>query len=149
MSDTYDPRLVMRGDGPAVVLVPGINGSGELFYRQVPRLGRAYRVATYSLRDEADSFEQLVADLAHVVEIVAPLDRRAVIIGESFGGAVALTLALTHPERVTALVILNSFAHFDPQIRLWLAIAGVTLVPWGAMSILRHLTAWRLHSAHT
>ena len=149
MSDLYDPRLAVRGDGPAVVLVPGINGSGDLFYRQVPRLGRSYTVATYSLRDEAESLGRLAADLALVVDTIAPVERRAVVIGESFGGAIALTFALAHPERVSALVILNSFAHFDPQIRLRLAIAGVTLMPWGVMSIIRHLTAWRLHSPHT
>lgn len=149
MSDAYDPRLVVRGNGPAVVLVPGINGSGELFYRQVPRLDRFYTVASYSLRDEAESLDQLDADLALVVDTVAPVERRAIVIGESFGGAVALTFALRYPERVAALVIVNSFAHFEPQMRLRLGIAGATLVPWGAMSALRHVTASRLHSPHT
>lgn len=149
MPDAYDPKLVIRGHGPAVVLVPGINGSGDLFYRQVPRLDRSHTVATYSLRDEAEHLEQLAADLALVIDTAAPVERRAIVIGESFGGAVALTSALEYPERVSALVILNSFAHFGPQIRLRLAIAGVTLLPWGAMSIIRHATAWRLHSPHT
>ena len=136
----------MCGEGPAVVLVPGMNGTGELFYRQVPRLQRSYRVATYSLRDDAESLEVLAADLAHVVDTVAPVDRRAVIVGESFGGAVALTFALRYPEHVDALVILNSFPYFSPQYRLRLAIAGLTVLPWGAMPLVRRLTAFRLHS---
>lgn len=145
----YDPRLSVSGDGQALVLVPGMNGTGELFYRQVPKLERSFRVATYALRDDAASLDLLAADLAHVVETIAPVDRRAVVVGESFGGAVALTFALQHPERVAALVILNSFPHFAPQFRLQLAIAGLTILPWGAMRLVRRLTAFRLHSPHT
>ena len=92
-----------------MVLVPGMDGTGELFYRQVPRLERSYRVATYALREDAESLDLLAADLARVVDVVAPVERRAIIVGESFGGAVALTFALSHQERVGALVILNSF----------------------------------------
>ena len=149
MHSDYDPRVSIRGEGRAVVLVPGMNGTGELFYRQVPRLERSYRVATYSLREDAESLDLLAADLSHVVDVVAPIERRAIIVGESFGGAVALTFALSYPERVGALVILNSFPHFAPQIRLRLAIAGLAVLPWGAMPLVRHLTAFRLHSPHT
>jgi pimeloyl-ACP methyl ester carboxylesterase len=149
MRREYDSRIAIEGEGPAVVLVPGMNGTGELFYRQIPRLHRSYRVATYALRDDAESHDVLAADLAHVVDTIAPVERRAIVVGESFGGTVALTAALAHPDRVAALVILNSFPHFDPQIRLRLAIAGLTIMPWGAMPLVRRLTAFRLHSAHT
>jgi pimeloyl-ACP methyl ester carboxylesterase len=149
MPSDYDARVSIRGGGRAVVLVPGMNGTGELFYRQVPRLERSYRVATYSLREDAESLDRLAADLAHVVDVVAPIERRAIIVGESFGGAVALTFALSYPERVGALVILNSFPYFAPQVRLRLAIAGLAVLPWGAMPLVRHLTAFRLHSPHT
>ena len=149
MSSGYDPRLSIRGEGRAVVLVPGMNGTGELFYRQVPLLERSYRVATYSLRDDAESLDRLAADLADAIDAVAPADRRAIVVGESFGGAVALTTALRHPERIAGLVILNSFPHFTPQVRLRLAIAGLSVLPWGAMPLVRHLTAFRLHSPHT
>lgn len=132
-----------------MVLVPGMDGTGELFYRQVPRLEQSYRVATYVLRDDAESLDLLAADLARVVDVVAPIERRAIVVGESFGGAVALTFALNYPSRVAALVILNSFPHFAPQLRLRLAIAGLAVLPWGAMPLVRHLTAFRLHSPHT
>lgn len=149
MNSDYNPRVSIRGEGRAVVLVPGLNGTGELFYLQVPRLERSYRVATYALREDAESLDRLAADLSRVVDAVSPIDRRAIVVGESFGGAVALTFALRHPERVGALVILNSFPYFAPQIRLRLAIAGLSVLPWGAMPLMRHLTAFRLHSPHT
>jgi pimeloyl-ACP methyl ester carboxylesterase len=149
MRDGYNPSVSIRGDGDALVLVPGINGSGTLFYRQVPLLERSYRVATYSLRDEADELEVLVEDLAQVVERTAGGKRQAVIVGESFGGAVALSFALKYPDRVSRLVILNSFPRLASQLRLRLAIAGLSAVPWNAIPWLRRATVWRLHSRHT
>lgn len=145
----YDRQLSIQGHGDPVVLVSGMDGTGRLFYRQVPLLARSYRVATYALRDEATTMETLVADLAEVVNEAAPETRRATIIGESFGGALALSFALARPDQVERLVIINSFAHFTPQVRLRLARAGLRALPWGAMGLIRRLTASRLHSRHT
>lgn len=149
MTTRYDRRLEVTGSGDAVVLVPGIGGSDELFYRQVPLLAARHRVATYALRDAATSMDELVADLSAIVDVVAPDTRRATIVGESFGGALALSFALAHPDKVSALVVLNSFPCFLPQFRLRLAITGLQLMPWGAMGMVRRLTASRLHSRHT
>ena len=149
MIDTYERRLSIHGTGEAVVLVSGMDGTGELFYRQVPLLARSYRVATYALRDAATSMDQLVADLGDVLDAVVPDTRRATVVGESFGGALAMSLALARPEQVNGLVVLNSFPHFTPQIRLHLAMLGLRALPWGAMSLVRRLTASRLHSRHT
>ena len=126
-----------------------MNGTGELFYRQVPLLAKSYTVVTYALRDDAASIDVLVTDLKEIIEQVTPLERRAIILGESFGGAISLTMALTYPEHVSALMILNSFPYFAPQFRLRLAITGLRTIPWGAMRLVRRLTAFRLHSRHT
>lgn len=144
-------RIRIEGAGPPLVLVPGMDGTGELFYRQVPLLARAYRVARYTLRDDAESMDVLVDDLAEVVRAVSPGGEPAVVVGESFGGAVALSFALARPDAVAALVVLNSFPRFLPQV--WLRLAIVTLAavpfPWQAMTIVRRLTAFRLHSRYT
>ena len=149
MIDTYQHGLSIHGTGEPVVLVSGMDGTGKLFYRQVPLLARSYRVATYALRDSATSMEQLVADLGEVIDAVAPDTRRAIVVGESFGGALALSFALARPEQVSGLVVLNSFPHFTPQVRLHLARVALRALPWGAMSLVRRLTASRLHSRHT
>lgn len=149
MAERYDPRLLVEGAGDPVVLVPGLDGTGRLFYRQRPLLMRSRRVATYALRDSTSEMSTLVSDLAGVIETVAPDDKRAVIIGESFGGTLAMSLALARPDRVSALVVLNSFAHFTPQFRLHLALWGLRALPWGMMPLVRRATAFRMHSAHT
>jgi pimeloyl-ACP methyl ester carboxylesterase len=149
MNDIAHSGLSIQGSGEAVVLVSGMDGTGKLFYRQVPLLARSYRVATYALRDTATTMEELVADLAGVVDTVAPQTSRATIVGESFGGALALSFALERPSQVERLVVLNSFPYFSPQIRLHLAQFALRTIPWGAMSLVRRVTASRLHSRHT
>jgi pimeloyl-ACP methyl ester carboxylesterase len=81
-----------------------------LFFRQVPLLVRAsYRVATFALRSDAASMETLIEDLGRVIDAVAPETRRAIVVGESFGGALAMSFALARPQQVGALVVVNSF----------------------------------------
>ncbi|HEU5414898.1 MAG TPA: alpha/beta hydrolase [Candidatus Angelobacter sp.] len=142
-------RISIRGSGPAIVLVPGMDGTGELFYRQVPLLEKSHTVVTYSLPDEATSMDTLTDDLRGVIELAAPADRRAIVMGESFGGTVALSTALRYPEHISGLVVLNSFPYFAPQFRLRLASAGIGMIPWGAMSVVRRLTSFFMHSRHT
>ena len=60
-----------------------------------------------------------------------------------------MSFALVHPERIRALVILNSFSRITPRCKLYAAIAAASIVPWGTMRIARRLTASRLHSSHT
>jgi pimeloyl-ACP methyl ester carboxylesterase len=131
-----------------LVLVPGLDGTGLLFYRQVPLLERRYRVATHRLRDTAVAIDELVSELDERVGQVAN-DGRVTLVGESFGGALSLTYALAHPERVARLVIVNSFPFFTPQARLWLGYHLLRATPWGVMRAVRHVTAWRMHSPHT
>ena len=139
----------IRTSPKPLIYVPGMDGTGLLFYRQVPSLSRSWHVTTTPLRDAAQSMDELVHDLLHTVVAASPGGQRVVLVGESFGGALAMSFALAHPERVRALVILNSFPYFAPQGRLRLAIAAIRAMPWGAMKLVRRFTAWRLHSRHT
>lgn len=145
----YDPAVAVTGDGPPLVLVPGMDGTGGLFFRQVPLLAQRFRVVTYRLRDDAPDMATLVDDLSHVVRSAAAPGAPATIVGESFGGTLALSFTLARPALVRALVVINSFARFLPQVLLDLALAGVGLVPWNVMPLVRRLTAFRMHSRFT
>jgi len=131
-----------------LVLVPGLDGTGLLFYRQIPLLERRYAVTTHRLRDTATHIAELVAELDQRIDRIAP-GGRVTLVGESFGGALSLSYALAHPERIERLVILNSFPYFAPQARLRLGSWLLLATPWGVMRVVRELTAWRLHSPHT
>ncbi len=132
-----------------LVLVPGIDGTGTLFYRQIPSLERDFAVTATRLRDDAASMDELVADLdEHIIQAAGPT-RRVTLFGESFGGALTLSYAIAHPERVDRLVILNSFAHFASPARLWLGYQLLRALPWPLMPAIRRLNAGRMHSRHT
>lgn len=145
----YEPNVKTEGSGPPLILVPGLDGTGRLFYRQVPLLARDFRVATYALRDDAPDMPALVEDLATVVRGLSDTGEPAVVVGESFGGTLAMSFAIAHPELVRGLVVLNSFPYFRPKYRLRLAVTALGVMPWGVMGLVRRLTAFRLHSRYT
>jgi 3-oxoadipate enol-lactonase len=132
-----------------LVLVPGIDGTGLMFYRQLPRLEERYAVTTVRLRDEAERMDELVEDLHRAVSEAAPDGRPVTVVGESFGGALALSYALAHPGRASRLVVVNSFAHYGAPVRLWLAYHLLRAAPWGLMPFVRQLNARRMYSPHT
>ena len=149
MSDEI--RYQEAGKGPLLLLVPGLDGTALLFYRQLPLLASRFHVVTFPLPDDSTcTMESLVENLRQVIE--AEIQRhgkqRALLCGESFGGALSLSLALAHPELLDGLILLNSFSRIDTQFRLRLAPTLLKLVPWGAMGLVRRFTESRLHSPH-
>lgn len=131
-----------------LVLVPGIDGTGHLFCRQIPELETRFTVTATRLRDDVERMEELVRDLDDEISRVAGA-RRVTLLGESFSGARALSYALAHPERIDRLVILNSFAHLGSQVRLWLGYHLLRATPWGMVRIVGQLVAGRMHSPTT
>lgn len=107
------------GDGPPVVYLPGIGGTGALMYPCAVRLRESFRVVRLCYRGGGENTYPALAN--SVARLLA--DRgieRAVFLAESFGGGVAFHLALAHPERVHGLAIVNSFARYPWRGRLWL-----------------------------
>ncbi len=139
----------VQGKGPPLIYIPGLDGTGLLFYRQARLLAHRFRVITFRLRDDALSMDSLLAEVARHLDEAVPDGAPAIVVGESFGGALAMSFALAYPQRISALVILNSFSRITPKIKLFAAITAASLVPWGTMRIVRRLTASRLHSSHT
>jgi len=98
-----------EGSGPPVVLLhPGI-GDSRIWEPLLPALTASWRVIRYDARgfgrSPAPSVKfTLLADLVTVLDHFG-LDRVA-IVGCSQGGGSALGLALEHPARVSALVLL-------------------------------------------
>jgi len=131
-----------------LILVPGLDGTALLFYRQVPLLARRCDVVAFPLPNQSDrSMADLVAELRTLIEEIAP--RGAILCGESVGGALALATALAHPDRVRGLVGINSFSRVPQRVTRWAAPVALRMLPWGAMPLVRRFTEQRLHSAHT
>jgi pimeloyl-ACP methyl ester carboxylesterase len=103
----------VAGAGPPVALLhPGL-WDARTWDAQFGVFAQGYRVVRYDLRGYGRSSrpEPGVA-YSHVRDLVAVLDaagvERAAMVGNSFGGGVALDVALVHPDRVMALVLVAS-----------------------------------------
>ena len=109
-------------DAPLVVFLHGFPDFWYSWRHQMAALADRFRVAAldmrgYNLSDKPKGVEQyampkLVADVAAVVaaeygEIAAEQTPQAVVVGHDWGGAVAWQVAMTRPELVRLLVILN------------------------------------------
>lgn len=108
-------RLFDQGQGPPLIVVPGLQGRWEWALPALRELSSTCRTISYSLcgdigsgrsLDPAQGFENYVAQLDAVME-QAGLGRAA-LCGVSFGGWVALRYAATHPDRVSALVLASA-----------------------------------------
>jgi pimeloyl-ACP methyl ester carboxylesterase len=115
----YTARYCVWGDGPPVVLVPGLAGGFELLGPLARLLARDYQVISYQLRGEDDCFAlrrrfdlpDLVADLREFLDWFG-LERPPVL-GVSFGGVLALELAMRWPHRLQALITQGVGARFE------------------------------------
>ena len=94
-----------EGSGPAIVVIPGVQGRWEWMEPALRALATRCRVISYSL-GAAKTFEELVDQVDSV------LDERGVgaaaICGVSFGGLIATKYAAARPERTTALVVVST-----------------------------------------
>lgn len=94
-----------------LVFIHGAGEDGRIWDRQVAAFGGAHRVLALDLpgRHTRRAEPALDSHGANARDLVAQLDRagigRAVVVGHSMGGGVALTAALEHPGRVRALVL--------------------------------------------
>ncbi len=98
------------GEGPGVVFLhPGLWDS-RVWDEQFGVFSRTYRVLRYDFRGYGRSSRlEPGKPYSHVSDLAAMMDaagvERGALIGNSMGGGVAVDFALTHPARVSALVL--------------------------------------------
>ena len=137
-------HVLDKGVGPPVVMIHGLSGQmGNFTHSLVDRLCKDFRVVAFDrpgsgystrstkspagVRAQAETLAKAIGALK--------LDR-PVVVGHSFGGAVALMLALDHPDCVGALALISPATHpVLPTVFRVLAIRS---------PLLRRLFAWTL-----
>jgi pimeloyl-ACP methyl ester carboxylesterase len=101
----------VAGAGPPVVLIHGGFGDRRMWVGQMSALAVRHRVVRYDLRGYGGSAAP-TADYAALPDLLRLLDQlgiqRAVLVGNSMGGSLALDFSLVHPERVSGLVLVAS-----------------------------------------
>jgi pimeloyl-ACP methyl ester carboxylesterase len=71
----------------------------------------------HRLDDASTGLEGLVEAALEEMDRVQGKPEPMLVLGESFGGPVALTLARMHPERVSGLLLFSTFAHYPASRR--------------------------------
>ncbi len=112
-------HIVERGAGPPLVLVHGLAAQMRNFtYALVPLLAEKYRVICvdrpgcgYSTRP-AQVPASLTGQAATIAGLVDSLRLdKPIVVGHSYGGALALAMALNHPQSVGGLALIAPLTH--------------------------------------
>lgn len=110
--------------GPALLIAHGLFGSGRNWGAIARRLADARPVLTVDMRNHGaspwyptHSYADMAADLAQVLEATGPAD----VLGHSMGGKAAMVLALTRPDLVRRMIVVDiapvAYGHSQqPQI---------------------------------
>lgn len=122
LMDETDPRLTL-------VLLPGMDGTGELFEPFVRALGAHVKVQVIRYpKDVVLGYDEL----QDLVRNALPLDAPYVILGESFSGPIGIALAAESPPWMKGLVLCSTFAR-NPRPLLSYARALVPLMPFSSI----------------
>ncbi|MBX3587168.1 MAG: alpha/beta hydrolase [Ramlibacter sp.] len=126
-----------QGHGPPVLL---IHGSAPPVWGTLPgQIASFARVIEYGRRgfsgstgEQVRSLREHADDAAWLLESLQATP--AVIVGWSIGGVIALDLALRHPQKVSALVLLEPPLHAKKHPSPTLLNGVVLSILWGAMA---------------
>jgi len=114
-SDGVKIHYVTKGQGPLVVMIHGFPDFWYTWRFQIPELSKHFQVVAidqrgYNKSDQPEGVEnyhmqKLAAD---VVAVIKHFKReKAVVVGHDWGGMVAWSVAMYHPEVVDRLIICN------------------------------------------
>ena len=117
-SDGVGLAVEVAGAGPGLMLVHGLGGAKEDFSDHVPTLARDHTVVVFDHRGHgasdkptdhaAYSIDRLATDITDVADACG-LDRFR-LLGHSMGGMAARRIPLREPDRVDALVMMDTCA---------------------------------------
>jgi pimeloyl-ACP methyl ester carboxylesterase len=108
-------HYVTLGQGPLVVMLHGFPDYWYSWRDQMPVLAKHFQVVAIDLRGynksgqpqgvENYTVEKLVGDVESVVKHFQR--DKAIIVGHDWGGMIAWTFAMTHPDKIDRLIVLN------------------------------------------
>jgi pimeloyl-ACP methyl ester carboxylesterase len=106
-----------------LVLLPGMDGTGELFKPLLQALPRRLEPIVVSY---PNSEVRTYKDLAEFVRPYLPTNESYAIVGESFCGPIAIELAAAKPKRLVSLILCCSFARNPhPKIAALKSLVGI------------------------
>jgi pimeloyl-ACP methyl ester carboxylesterase len=108
-------HFVTAGTGPLVVLLHGFPDFWYTWRDQMPALAKKHQVVAvdlrgYNLSDQPKGVENYALDklVGDVLAVVQHFKKdKAVIVGHDWGGMIAWSFAMAHPDKTERLIILN------------------------------------------
>ncbi|MBI3781712.1 MAG: alpha/beta hydrolase [candidate division NC10 bacterium] len=137
----------VTGEGAPVLLLHGFGGEMWVWEKQMAALSKRYRLYIpdligYGYSDRPKVEYTLALFIDSIKQFMDQLGlRRASLIGTSMGGGIAWAFAVTYPERVDKLVLIDSIPPDvvtevrNPSFRWFLAIRNVPLLPYLAVAL--------------
>ncbi|MFH7028878.1 MAG: alpha/beta fold hydrolase [Heteroscytonema crispum UTEX LB 1556] len=115
----------LRPESPLFVYLPGMDGTGQLLRSQTAGLESGFDVRCLGIpREDLTSWDELtnnVLDLIHA-ELEKTSQRTLYLCGESFGGCLAMKVAVAAPQLFKRIIFINPASSFHR--RPWLAWAS-------------------------
>ena len=142
---------VRTGSGPDIVVLHSLLADRHAFDPVLDALAAKHRVTLVNLPGFHGSQPPMLALMdAYVATIEDGFDEfgianDAVLIGNGFGGTVALAFAIAHPERISKLVMSDAAANFPEQGRQAFAVMAEKVAQDGLAAV-AEIAAKRVHS---
>ncbi len=119
-------RVVVQGQGPDVVFIPGGDQTAEGYSQQFARLSDAFRCISYDPRGAGGTasppapwtMSDYAQDCAAVID--AFCGGSAVVVGLSLGGLVTQQVAIEFPDKVRLAIPMGTAAYIDGFTRDWM-----------------------------
>lgn len=132
-------HYLSAGSGPLVLLLHGFPEFSYSWRHQIGALSKNFRVVAPDMRGynktdkppriEDYSATNLIGDVAGLIQKLSPDDKKAILVGHDWGGAIAWMVAMFEPQLIEKLIILNvghpgtrnrkGFLDFDQMKRSW------------------------------
>jgi len=120
----------LNPEAPLFVFLPGLDGTGQLLRTQMAGLEADFDIRCLAIPpDDLTGWEELAHKVVALIhgELQAAPRRSVYLCGESFGGCLALKVALQAPQLFSRLILVNPASAF--RYRPWL-VWGAKLVQW-------------------
>lgn len=109
----FGMSAIVCGEGEPLLMLHGFLSSKESFLRQIGFFGNFYKVIALDLAGFGENGDlkkpySLETYVEEVINLINFFGGEAIIMGHSFGGRIAIKLASEHPEKVKALVLVDS-----------------------------------------
>ena len=126
----------LKSDYPLFVFLPGMDGTGQLLHNQADTLDKSFDIRCLAIPpDDLNDWDSLANQAIDLIEgeLRERPQRSVYLCGESFGGCLALKLALEAPWLFQRIILVNLASSFNQR----------PLLSWGV-----HITQWMPEFLH-